>query len=382
MKIALFTDTYAPQINGVTNTLEQVKKHFDHIGIEYKIFAPQYESKAASQLEEAHTERFYSLKLSLYPECRVALTSKSRITQVLSEFKPDLIHLITEFNLGVAGLNYGRKYQIPTISNYTTNFPQYTEYYNLDFLKQPIWEYMRWFHNQNAITMCPSHESQMLLHEKGIRNTGIFSRGIDLDRYSPTARSRKLRNNLGIQDKIAFLYVGRVSYEKDLDVLSQSYLEIKKAYGDKVALIIAGDGPSLKTYKAMFPSDVVFTGFKRGRELSELYASSDIFVCPSSTETFGNVVQEAMASGLPVIGAAAGGINELIQNRMNGLKFKAKDSKELTACMKELLENEPLRNTLANNGLDFVKGRSWGQIIGGLVDVYQTVLEQKKHKSA
>ncbi len=377
MKIALFSDTYYPQINGVTNTLDKLIKYFESNNIEYKIFAPKYDD----EYDDNHTERFYSLKFFLYPECRLALPNIFRISQSLSKFKPDVIHIMTEFNMGITGLNYGKRHNIPTISNYTTNFSQYTEYYNLEFLKQPIWDYMRWFHNQNDITLCPSNEAKKLLNKNGINKTSLFSRGIDSHRFNPAFRNEDLRKKLGTENKVTFLYVGRVSFEKDMDVLCESYKAIKERY-DNASLIITGDGPYLEKCKEMFPRDTIYTGFKKGNELAEIYASCDIFVCPSSTETFGNVILEAMASGLAVIGADAGGIGEIIKHRQDGLKFRAKDSAGLTCCMQELIENISLRNYIVSNGLKFAQNRTWDKIIDNLFDIYCEVLKENKSISA
>ena len=377
MRVAIFTDTFYPQINGVTNTIDKMTKYFQDNQIEYKVFAPSYGDD-----NDMTTERFYSLKFFLYPECRIALPNIFRITQTLEHFKPVLIHIMTEFNMGITGLHFAKKMGIPSISSYTTNFSQYTDYYKLDFLKQGIWDYLKWFHNQNIITLCPSNESKMLLKQHNINNTVIFSRGIDSQKFHPSFRNKSLRKQYNLDQRIAFLYVGRVSYEKDLDVLSESYRIIKNKYGEKTLLIITGEGPYLEKCRSMFPTDTIFTGFKRGAELSELYASSDVFVCPSSTETFGNVILEAMASGLPVIGADAGGLKEIICHKKNGLKFQPRNAAELASCMEELINDETLRNDLQTNGLDFSQKKTWGKIIGGLVDIYHEIAAEQLRISA
>ncbi|SMP41642.1 glycosyltransferase family 4 protein [Anoxynatronum buryatiense] len=370
MRIAIFTDTFTPQINGVTNTLNQLIRQLESRGIEHKIFAPKYDHEADHQ-----EERFYSLKLFLYPECRLALPNIFRIHDSLSKFKPDLIHSFTEFNMGITGLRYGKKHGIPTLSSYTTNFTQYADYYKMSMLKQPIWEYMRWFHNQNELTLCATDEARKLLHRNGIHRTAIFSRGIDTNRFKPIQRSEELRRSLGVDGQKVFLYVGRVSFEKDMDILCKSSRQLQSLYGDKVAFIVTGDGPYLEKCRQLMPGNTVFTGFKMGDELARLYASSDVFVCPSSTETFGNVVLEAMASGLPVIGADAGGVRNLIKDGQNGLTFKARDEEDLTRCMTRLMENESLINHLIKNGLSFCRSRSWKTIVDGLVQQYQYVVE-------
>jgi glycosyltransferase involved in cell wall biosynthesis len=285
---------------------------------------------------------------------------------------------MTEFNMGIAGINYGKRYGIPTLSSYTTNFSQYLKYYNLDFIKKYSWDYMRWFHNQTDLTLCPSTETRELLYSNGIQNTGIFSRGIDTKKFSPGLRSDKLRNELGIKDKIVMLYVGRVAPEKDIDVMLEAYNQIIDKYRDKIALIITGDGPELDKYKKSFPKGTIFTGYKKGEELAKIYASSDIFVFPSPTETFGNVVLEAMASGLPVIAPNAGGVKDTVKDRTNGLMFNAGDSNKLALQMMELIEDERLRKTLSFNGRKTCDKRSWSSIVDGLIDTYEDVIYSKK----
>ncbi len=373
MKVALFTDTFKPQINGVTNTLSKLIEYYAANGIEYKIFSPKYDIDS----EDDCIEHFYSIKFIFYPENRLAIPNSARISATLSRFQPDLIHIMTEFNMGIAGLNYGKRNGIPTISNYTTNFSQYTDYYKLNFLKQSVWNYMRWFHTQNAITLCPSDAAKKQLQDQGITNTAIFSRGIDFHNFHPMMRSDQLRQDLGISDKLAFLYVGRVSCEKDLDVLCNSYHAIWSKYGDRVAMVITGDGPYLEKCKQMFPKDTIFTGYKKGKELAEIYASCDIFICPSSTETFGNVILEAMASGLPVIGANAGGVGDIIQHNTTGLKFKERDPEDLLGCMQELIRNDNMRELLKTNGREYSMTRSWDKIFDELITTYAKILRQK-----
>ena len=376
MKVAIFTDTFLPQINGVTNTLNKLIEYYEANNIEYLIFAPDNDTE---KNESYNIQRFFSIKFFLYPECRIAFPNTFKVSASLSSFKPDIIQLMTEFNMGMTGLMYGKKHGIPTVSNYTTNFCQYLNYYNLDFLNNSVWTYMRWFHNQNNLTLCPSEEIKFYLKKKGIANTDIFSRGIDSKKFNPELRSEDLRMQLGINNKLVFLYVGRVSPEKDLDILIDAYGQIYNKYRDKIALIITGEGPYLDKCKNDFPKNTIFTGFKKGRELAQIYASSDIFVFPSSTETFGNVVLEAMASGIPVIGADAGGVKNIIDHRINGLKFKARDMNELIGLMVKLIEDENLRNTLRTNARNTGLKRSWNKVFSGLMDTYNNILLNKKN---
>jgi glycosyltransferase involved in cell wall biosynthesis len=372
MRVAIFTDTYRPQINGVTNTIDQMTAQFDRLGIEYRIFAPLYESES----DEAAVERFYSLKFFLYPECRVALPNVFRIHTSLNEFKPDIIHLMTEFNMGLAGLKYAIRYKIPVISNYSTNFSQYTSYYKIELLKQGVSSYMLWFHSQCLLTTCPSVSAQSILHRYGIYRTAIFSRGIDTERFSPAHRSSHRPESTALEQKIHLLYVGRVAPEKDLALLRESYAEIERRYPSQTTLTIVGDGPMLEECQQTFPKSTRFTGFKKGRELARLYASSDLFICPSSTETFGNVVLEAMASGLAVIGSCEGGVGETIQHMKNGLHFSARSASSLTERIDLLMTMVDLRESLQRKGRQFALSRSWNQVVEKLIELYQETIQQ------
>ena len=263
MKIAIFTDTFLPQVNGVTNTLNKLIEHFEANNIEYLVFAPDSYVKLKHNF---NIEKFFSLRFFLYPECRISFPNIIRLRDSLLNFNPDVIHIMTEYNMGVMGLMYGRKYGIPTISNYTTNLSQYLKYYNLDFLEKHMWNYMRWFHNQNDLTLCPSIETRNFLKSHGIQNIDIFSRGVDAESFSPELRNINLRKHLGVNDKIALLYVGRVALEKDIDILLESYKKVLNKHGDKITLIITGDGPELQNCKRDFPKGTIFTGYKKGKE--------------------------------------------------------------------------------------------------------------------
>jgi glycosyltransferase involved in cell wall biosynthesis len=377
MRVAVFTDTFLPQINGVTNTLKKLVEYFDNANIEYLIFAPDSYTEVDG---DYNIQRFLSFKFFMYPECRFTLPNVQRIKNSLIQFKPDIIHIMTEFSMGVTGLSYGKKLGIPTVSNYTTNFAQYMKYYNLDILEGAAWNYMRWFHNQNDMTLCPSEETRRLLKNNGIHNTDIFSRGIDFNSFKPELRSSELRRNLGVENKIVLLYVGRVAPEKDIDVLYKAYIELKAQYKNCIELIITGDGPELSKYKKLFTDSTIFTGYKKGRELAEIYASSDIFVFPSPTETFGNVVLEAMASGLPVVVPNSGGVKDIVSDRVNGLLFKPGEYKDLEKKVTELLEEEDLSNYLRSNGRKTALQRSWNSICKDLIQIYNEMIYMRNQK--
>ncbi len=274
---------------------------------------------------------------------------------------------MTEFSVGLMGLRYAQRHKIPVISNYSTNFSNYTDYYKIEVLKIGVSTYMNWFHNQCLLTTCPSKDAQQALLNYGVMRTAIFSRGIDSNKFSPLFRNDKLRESFGLKNKVTFLYVGRIAPEKDLDLIRQAYAKIQELFPEQTALVVAGDGPLLDNCRQTFPKDTVFTGFKKSRELSEIYASCDIFVMPSSTETFGNVVLEAMASGLAVIGADAGGVGENISHMNNGLHFISKSADSLTSALETLMTQAVLRKQLQNHARSTALVRDWSKVFASLI---------------
>ncbi|MDT8718169.1 glycosyltransferase family 1 protein [Clostridium sp. 19966] len=377
MKVAVFTDTFLPQVNGVTNTLKHLIKYFENKKIDYLIFAPDSYVECDDKFK---VEKFLSIKFFIYPECRLAFPNLIRLKNSLIKFKADIIFNVTEFNMGMLGLYLGKKFDIPVISNYTTNFSQYLKYYNLSFLENNFWNYLKWFHTKHDLTLCPSKETRNLLKKQGIENVNIFSRGIDTENFTPSLRSESLRKSLQINNKIVLLYVGRISPEKDINILHEAYLKLLEKYPSKLALIITGDGPELLKYKKLFPPDTIFTGYKTGPSLSETYASSDIFAFPSPTETFGNVVLEALASGLPVAAPNAGGIKDIIKNEFNGLLFEAGNSKEFSDAIANIINNEFIRDRIIANGRKTALDRSWESIFDSLIYSYEKTIFNKSQK--
>lgn len=376
MKIALFTDTFFPQVNGVSNTIQKMVEYFKKENIEYRIFTPKYDDETTPET----VEQYYSMKFFLYPDCRFTFPNFFRINKTFEDFKPDIVHNMTEFSMGLAGLHHAQKFSIPSVSTYTTNFATYLKYYNLEPLESLAEGYLAWFHNQNKLTFCATEGTKRQVNSMGVSKTARFSRGIDAERFSPAKRSLEFRKVHGIDDKIVLSYVGRISAEKGLDVLIDAYSKLYEEHGKKIALVMTGNGPYLEECKKRLPQDTVFTGFLRGEELSAAYASSDIFVCPSSTETFGNVVLEAMASGVAVLGADAGGVGENIKHGETGLTFESGSSDALYSTMLTLLQDREMRTALSAAGRNYALTRTWDSILGELIEHYRFIIKQNAIK--
>jgi len=372
MRLALFTDTFLPQTNGVARTLFRLTEHLNRRGIEHLLFTP----KSAPEDSYADPIRpVASIPFFLYPECRLALPSMSSIQHELKSFRPDLIHMATPFNIGLCGLRYAHKNNLPHVASYHTHFDRYLDYYKMKRIVPLYWKYMKWFYRSCSTILAPSHETIDSLKMQGFNRLRLWSRGIDCQLYSPLKRSGEVRERYGITAPLLLLYVGRIAPEKDIATLSLAMQKLPESMQSQVHWLIVGDGPLLPELRATAPDNVTFTGYKHGEELARLYASADLFVFPSSTETFGNVVLEAMASGLPVLAADAGGVKDLIIPGVSGIMFEPGRAE---ALIHELCTWGNLPNALAamgGEGRRLALGRSWESVFDGLIRDYEEVLE-------
>ncbi|MBS7525267.1 glycosyltransferase family 1 protein [Fusibacter paucivorans] len=370
MRIAIFTDTFLPQVNGVTNTLSRFGDFLRANGHEHLFITPEQNGMESTPY---HIESFFSAPFFLYPECRFTLPNMGKLTKKLADFQPDIIFLMTEFNMGLTGLMYGKKHNIPVVSNYSTNFGTILKAYNLWFLEKSLEKYLLWFHNEAQLTVTPSLETKTQLLGKGIKRVALFSRGIDEALFSPKKRSDALRAAWQADGKTVLLYVGRLSYEKDLFLLIEGMRYLNAQYRDEVLLVITGEGPMMNHLKQEMPENVIFTGYKKDEALAEIYASADAFVFPSSFETFGNVVLEAYASGLPVLGVNEGGVKNLIVHNESGYLAKPRDSQSFNHYLSNMMQ-PAIRKTFALRGMQLVKARSWQSVFEQLIALFDSII--------
>ncbi len=365
MRVAVFSDTYFPQVNGVSVILGKMKDYMQQNGIEYVYFVP-------GQKAESGVFTFGGAKFPLYPELLITMPSYHKIAKLLDDFKPDVVHLATEFSLGWQGMKYALRRGLPLTSTYHTNFVQYLGYYGMPFLEKPGWRYLRWFHKRCVINFCPSMSTLRLLEEHGIPNLRFCPHGIDSHLFNPAYRNEAIRlRYIDDPQDIILLYVGRIAPEKDLEVLMEA-VRLLNRHGLKFRLLMVGDGPSRPKLEGQRIDNVIFCGYQRGQDLYALYASADIFVFPSVTETFGNVILEAMASGLPVVAAPNGGVEDNLLPGRNGLAFKAGDARDMAVQIEKLAAQPEVRQILAQGALEHARSRNWDSI---LADFYQAMGE-------
>ena len=301
LRLAVVTETYPPEVNGVALSLSKFVEGLSELNHEIQLVRPRQQSDSKSSLDDG-VEKFLTTGLPIpkYSNLKMGLPAKKRLIGQWTTHRPDLVHIVTEGPLGWSALEAARKLKIPVSSDFRTNFHSYSQHYGIGWLKKPIVGYLRKFHNMTALTTVPTEFIRRELSSIGFRNVRVLSRGVDASLFSPENRSEALRESWGCQpDDLVMIHVGRLAAEKNLDLLIKSYWALREQ-DSRIRLVMVGDGPERDTLTALLP-EVIFTGVKTGRDLAAHYASADLFVFPSKTETFGNVTLEAMASGLPVV---------------------------------------------------------------------------------
>lgn len=377
MRLALFTDTYAPDTNGVAATLARWSTHMQRRGIEHLLFTP---NSIIESNDDFPVRPVANIPFFLYPECRIALPSRTSTYKQLQAFQPDLLHISTPFNMGILGLRYAHKNHLPHVVSYHTHFDRYLEYYRLKSMIPLYWKYVQWFHRGADATFAPSLETLESLHKQGIQRLKQWSRGIDCNLYTPDKRNSEFRIRHGITAPLILLYVGRIAPEKDIGTLTMAMQHLPAELQSRIHWVIVGDGPLLPKMRQQAPANVTFTGYLHGDELAHMYASADLFVFPSCTETFGNVVLEAMASGLPVLAANAGGVRDLVADHRSGILF---EPGRADALIREigLWANHPEQlKAMGIHGRKLAQQRSWENIFDQLIEDYEKIIEQRNRR--
>ncbi|HEY4613769.1 MAG TPA: glycosyltransferase family 1 protein [Bacteroidota bacterium] len=322
--------------------------------------------------------RVPSVPLFLQKNYRLALPSYHLFARKLTQFQPDLIHINSPCTLGFRAMKYARHFNIPIVATYHTHFPTYPRYYNLSGLEELIWKISRHLYNNIDRTFVPTEPILEELRDHGINNLQYLPNGVDLQLFNPRYRSEEWRERIGAKHKPVVLFVSRLVWEKDLRVLAEAY-RILRAKRDDFEFVIVGSGSARTEFEQMVPG-AHFLGYQSGRELTETYASSDIFVFPSTTETFGLVTVEAMASGLVPVAAKVGGAAGIIEEGHSGLFAKPFDAADIARQVERLLDSPDWRKALALQALHRAQEFGWDQILETLFNNYGHVIDEFRHK--
>jgi glycosyltransferase involved in cell wall biosynthesis len=355
VRIALVTDTYAPQVNGVTTVVRRIVYVLGDRGCAATVVAPRYPNAPDDPPGEL---RVRSAPFPPYPAIRLSLPAPGQVGRFLRRFRPDLVHVATEGPLGLAGRRFAVREDIPLVTSYHTDFPGYCRHYGVALLEPTAWQWLRWFHGPALLTHTPGEFMRDTLQARGIGRPVVWGRGVDTDQFSPERDRCRWRRRLDIRDGTALvLHVGRLAAEKNLDVLAEAWSVAHEALGSRARFVIAGEGPQESRLEARMPW-AARIGFLDRDDLADLYAAADLCVLPSATETCGLVALEAMATGLPVIAADAGGFRESIRNGRTGVLVPATDARAFAGAVATLVLDRDRRRALGAAAREFALSRT------------------------
>ena len=374
MRIALFTETFLPKIDGIVTRLKYTVEHLQRQGHQVMVYCPE------GGLKEYRGAQIYGVKgspMPLYPELKMAFPRPS-VGKSLELFKPDLVHVVNPAILGLGGIYYAKKLEIPLVASYHTHLPKYLEHYGLGVLEPVLWELLKAAHNQALLNLCTSTAMVKELDEHGIERTDLWQRGVDTELFRPELANAEMRDRLseGNPEAPLLLYIGRLSAEKEIDRINPVLASIP---GARLALV--GNGPHREELEAHFAGTPTnFVGYLEGEELASAYASADAFIFPSRTETLGLVLLEAMAAGCPVIAANAGGIPDIVTDGENGFLFDvtgddAADDNAMIAATQQLLANQDQRQQFQTAARTEAERWNWASATKHLVSYYEAVLD-------
>lgn len=364
MRLLVCTDSYPPQLNGVSVVTALTASGLRARGWQCAVVAPAYPAHAGTALAADPAIPLTSLPsvpLPGYRDVRVALPAWRRMRRAVRDFAPDLVHCATEFVVGRLGMAAARAEGIPVVASYHTDFVRYTAHYGIPWMRRPVMAWLGRFHRGAALTLTPSEAAHRDVAALGAARVAVWGRGIDTAAFHPRHRSAAARDTLAHGAAFLFLHVGRLAPEKDVEVLLDAFDVVRQQFpAGAVRLLIAGDGPSADALRRRAGAQVTFLGaVDRARELPALYASCDAFAYASATETLGLVVLEAMASGLPVIATPVGGVADHLRDGINGVAYAPGDVAACAAAMARVAADGALRARLAAGARADAEAKGW-----------------------
>lgn len=374
LRVAMVTETYPPEINGVAMTTGRMVEGLVAAGHRVDLIRPRQAHEGAAIAADGVEQMLArGIPIPKYANLQLGLPAQKVLLRRWSHQRPDVVQVVTEGPLGWSALTAARKLRLPVISEFHTNFHRYTGHYGVGWLKRPIAAYLRKFHNRADLTLVPTRALCAELAGQGIPRVDVVSRGVDTTLFDPARRSDALRRQWGLApDDLAVLYVGRVAPEKNLALLEQAFVAVRARH-PRARLVLVGDGPALPQLRARLP-EAVCVGAQTGVLLAAHYASADLFVFPSLTETYGNVVAEALASGLPVVAYRDAAAHELIDHRVHGWLAEPGDEPGFVAGAVALAESPSLRASLHLAARARVDSLAWRVIVERLVGIQRQVI--------
>ncbi len=361
MRIALVTESFLPDVNGVANSVVRVAEHLLARGHEPLVIAPQTRTKETPDLPYP-VVRLPSLPMPGYAAFRVGVPTRQLTANLRGA---DVVHLASPFVLGAGGMSAARSLGLPTVAVYQTDVPAYARLYRIG-TEQAAWRWLRRIHNFADRTLAPSSVSVAALRGQGVQRVHLWQRGVDAVRFDPRHRSAAIRRALAPHGETLVGYVGRLAHEKHVELLDGACAL------PGVRVVVVGDGPAAPMLRKRLP-DAVFLGARHGAQLARIYASLDVFAHPGPYETFGQSVQEALASGVPVVAPAAGGPVDLVRPGVTGHLVAPLDPAAFTAAVADLATCPERRARFGAAARADVAARTWAAVGDELIDHYAAV---------
>lgn len=369
LHIAVVTETYPPEVNGVAATVERAVHGLlarDHT---LQLVRPRQGALDAAACSSRLQEVLVGgVRLPMYASLRMGLPATRRLRGLWSARRPDIVHVATEGPLGWSAVRAAQRLRLPVVSDFRTNFHAYSRHYGIGWLQRPILAYLRSFHNRGQCTLVPTDPLRAALGSLGFQNLRTLARGVDTTRFDPARRSDDLRRAWGAgTDTVVALHVGRLAPEKNLRTLADGYARMRQARQD-LRLVVVGDGPAAADLRRRCP-DAIFTGTRTGDDLAAHYASGDLFLFPSLTETYGNVTLEAMASGLAVVAFDYASAAELIRSGENGVLVAVDDPLQFAQAAAALARQTAAIRALGARARQAALEQRWERIVEQLESI-------------
>jgi len=375
LRIAVVTETWPPEVNGVAVTLSKLIHHLGKRHHTIQLIRPRQDKHDEGLEHKGWSELLLrGLPIPRYPQLKLGLPSKKALIKAWSTKRPDLVHIATEGPLSWSALQAAHTLRLPVTSDFRTNFHSYCEHYGVGWLSKPIVAYLRKFHNRTAFTMVPTLAMKYQLEALGFKNLKVVARGVDTQLFHPNKRSTAMRKSWHVTpETTVLLSVGRLAAEKNLDLTTQTYQALIAA-GRKVKMVFAGDGPMRGVIESKCP-DAIFMGMCSHEQLATLYASADLLLFPSLTETFGNVTLEAMACSTPVLAFDCAAASDFIHNHQSGWLIDSHEPQSYIARALEITNDQAMLARARESARSSVAHLGWDEIASQVETIFQRAIE-------
>lgn len=370
VKVALVAESFLPHMNGVTHSLLKVLAHLRSRGDDVLVIAPSsswLDDEAPPTVEGYPVHRLPSFPLSGYPNVRLAAGTVGRIRRVLADFAPDVVHLASPFVLGWRAVQAANQLGIPSVSIYQTEVPAYAARYGVPWAENLLWQRVENIHDASTLNLVPSSFAFNQLQARGIQRLHLWRRGVDTERFTPAKRDGGWRRSVAPLGSKIIGYVGRLAIEKQVEDLAV----LNSIPGTR--LVIIGSGPLKESLRSKLPG-AYFAGFQSGDDLARMVASFDLFVHPGESETFCQTIQEAMASGVPVVAVGRGGPLDLVDSSRTGWVYEPGSLDQLHSAALDLLGDDVKRRAFGRAAYKSVQGRTWPVLCEQLVQYYDKAI--------